>query len=56
LDPPWDAVRDEYMLHFRDGTPGRPEWDAVIAATWLDKVQDAWRDLISACTAYLHST
>ena len=56
LDPSWDAVRDEYLLHFRDGAPGKPEWDDVISAKWLDKVYVVWAELITACTFYLNSS
>ena len=55
LDPSWDAVRDEYLLHFRDGAPGKPDWDDVISAKWLDKVYLVWAELITACTLYLNS-
>jgi len=56
LDPSWNAVRDEYLLHFRDGAPGKPEWDDVISAKWLDKVYIVWAELIKACTFYLISS
>ena len=55
LDPSWDAVRDEYLLHFRDGAPGQPDWDDVVSAKWLDKVYVVWAELITACTLYLNS-
>jgi hypothetical protein len=56
LDPSWDAVRDEYLLHFRDGATGKPKWDDVISAKWLDKVYVVWAELITACTFYLNSS
>lgn len=56
LDPSWDAVRDQYLLHFRDDAPGKPEWDDVISAKWLDEVYVVWAELITACTLYLNSS
>jgi hypothetical protein len=56
LDPSWDEVRIAYLLHVRDGEPGKPEWDDIISGKWLDEVYVVWGELITACTAYLHKT
>jgi hypothetical protein len=54
LDPSWDEVRDEYLLHVRDGAPGKPEWDDIISAKWFHELLVPWGELITACTYYLH--
>jgi hypothetical protein len=56
LDPSWDAVRNEYLLHVRDGAPGKPEWDYIIWGKWFDELLVPWGELHTACTAYLLSS
>ena len=56
FDPSWDDVRNEYLLHIRDAAPGRPEWDDIIAAKWLDDIEVVRKELIKACTSYLLRT
>ena len=53
LDPSWDDVQKEYLLHVRNDAPGRPEWDDIISGKWYDDVLSAWMALISACTVFL---
>lgn len=53
LDPTWDEVRNEYLLHVRDGAPGKPEWDDIISGKWFDELLVVRGELITACTAYL---
>lgn len=55
MDPSWDDVRNEYLLHIRDGAPGKPEWDHIISGKWLGDVEDVWAELITACTSYLQA-
>lgn len=53
LDPSWDEVRKEYLLHVRDGAPGKPEWDDIISGKWFDELLVVRGELLKACTAYL---
>lgn len=53
LDPSWDEVRNEYLLHVRDDAPGKPEWDDIISGKWFDELLVVRGELIRACTAYL---
>ena len=42
MDPSWDEVRNEYLLHVRDGAPGKPEWDEIISGKWFDELLVVW--------------
>lgn len=56
LDPSWDEVRNEYLLHIRDGAPGKPEWDYLISGEWFREINVLWGELMTACTSYLRAT